>query len=87
MPSVEQSLAMYNWYLMRYLLPASLIVSVLPIREWAYTGNRGTVFFAPIAPLILLIGSGLVYVVWWILLLTSTIVGKINAFAFKRSVS
>lgn len=71
--------------MLRYLLPASVISSVIPILEWAFTGNRGVVFFSPIAPLILLTASGLVCVVWWILFLLLKITGKLNNLVSTRS--
>ena len=85
MPTVGQSLDIYGGYMLRYLIPASVIFSVIPILEWAFTGNRGIAFFIPIAPLILLTASGLVCVVWWILLLLLKITGKLNNFVSSRS--
>jgi len=61
-----------------------VIFSVIPILEWAFTGNRGVIFFVPIAPLVLLTTSGLVCVVWWILLLLLKITGKLNNLVFRR---
>ncbi|KJA29745.1 hypothetical protein HYPSUDRAFT_60597 [Hypholoma sublateritium FD-334 SS-4] len=84
MPTVGQALSIYGRYMLRYLLPASVIFSVIPILEWAFTGNRGVVFFAPIAPLILLTASGLVCVVWWMLSLLLKITGKLNSLVSTR---
>jgi hypothetical protein len=87
MPTVGQSLSQYNYHLLRYFLPASLIISVLPLPEWVYTGNKGLLFLAPIAPIILLIASGLVCVVWWILFSLLAVIGKLSTFIYGRSVS
>lgn len=87
MPTVGQSLSQYNYHLLRYFLPASLIISALPFPEWAYTGNQGLLFLAPIAPIILLIASGLVCVVWWILFALLAVIGKLSTFIYGRSVS
>jgi glycosylphosphatidylinositol deacylase len=87
MPTVDQSLSQYNYHLLRYFLPASLIISVLPFPEWVYTGNKGLLFLAPIAPIILLIASGLVCMVWWILFALLAVIGKLSTFVYGRSVS
>ena len=76
MPSVQESLASYSGFLLRYFLPASLLFSVIPFSESLYLGNNGNFLFAPIAPLILLIASGLVCVSWWILASLLLIIGR-----------
>jgi len=86
MPSVGQSLRIYARFLFRYLLPGSLAFSILPLPESLVMGNNGVPFLAPIAPLILLIASGLVCVVWWILLLLITVIGVSSTLVFGRSV-
>ncbi|KAF8969376.1 PGAP1-like protein-domain-containing protein [Flammula alnicola] len=72
MPTVGQSLTRYGHMMLRHFLPGSLIFSLVPLPESLYLGNKGLLFLAPIAPLILCIASGLVCVVWWVLLLLLT---------------
>ena len=86
MPSVQESFAYYCRFLFRYFLPASLLFSVIPLSEALYLGNNGNVLFAPIAPLILLIASGLVCVSWWILAGLLSMTGQASRFLFGRSV-
>ena len=86
MPSVQESLACYSGFLFRYFVPASLLFSVIPLSEALYLGNNGNVLFAPIAPLILLIASGLVCVSWWILAGLLWMIGRASSFLFGRSV-
>lgn len=86
MPSVQESLTLYCRFLFSYFVPASLLFSVIPLSETLYLGNNGNVLFAPIAPLILLIASGLVCVSWWILAGLLTIIERASSFLFKRSV-
>lgn len=85
MPSVQESFACYCRFLFRYFVPASLLFSIIPLSEALYLGNNGNVLFAPIAPLILLIASGLVCVSWWILAGLLSMIGRAS-FLFGRSV-
>ena len=85
MPSIQESLTLYCRFLLRYFVPASLLFSVIPLSEALYLGNIGTILFTPIAPLILLIASGLVCVSWWILAGLLSILGRAT-FLFERSV-
>ena len=84
MPSVQESLVHYRRLLFRYFVPASLLFSVIPLSEALYLGNSGKVLFAPIAPLILLLASGLVCVSWWILAGLLSIIGRASSFLFGR---
>ncbi|KAF8165658.1 GPI-inositol-deacylase [Crassisporium funariophilum] len=79
-PSVPQSLDLYGRGLFRYLILASLLMSVIPLPESIYLGNKSSLLFAPIAPLILLIASGLVCVSWYMLVLLLTVIGKASSF-------
>ncbi|KAF9450963.1 GPI-inositol-deacylase [Macrolepiota fuliginosa MF-IS2] len=65
MPSIAQSTQYYGRILLRFMLPASLLASFLPWPTGFYLGLGGSGLFAPLAPLILLIASGLVIVSWW----------------------
>ncbi|KAF9534116.1 GPI-inositol-deacylase [Crepidotus variabilis] len=64
MPTVEQSLDNYSHLLSRYLLPSSFLLALFPLPVSLYTGNGGQVFLSPIAPIILLVASGLVGLIW-----------------------
>ena len=86
MPTIQESLARYSHFLYRYLLPGSLVFSVIPLPETLYLGNNGNLLFAPIASLILLIASGLVCVSWWILGGLLSVIGRAISFLFERSV-
>lgn len=86
MPSIQESLARYNRVLFRYMLPGSLVFSVIPLYETLYLGNNGNLLLAPIAPLILLIASGLVCVSWWILAGLLSVIGRGSSVLFRRSV-
>lgn len=80
MPSIQESLARYSRFLFRYFLPGSLVFSVMPLSEMFYLGNNGNLLLAPIAPLILLIASGLVCVSWWILAGLLSVIGQASSF-------
>lgn len=56
----------------------SYIVACLPLPSKYYLGNRGEFLLAPIAPLLLLIVTGLVSISWWILLLLMWPIGRIG---------
>jgi len=86
MPSIQESLTRYGRFLFRYVLPGSLVSSVIPLSEALYLGNNGNLLLVPIAPLILLIASGLVCVSWWILAGLLSVVGRASSFLFGRSV-
>jgi glycosylphosphatidylinositol deacylase len=76
MPSVDESLANYNSMAFRYFAPASLLLAVIPLPESLYLGNNGTLFLAPIAPIILTISGGLVNITWALLLLLQKAIGR-----------
>ena len=86
MPTVGQSLELYGHYLFRYLLPCSLVLAFIPLPPSLYVGNRGTPSLVAIAPLILLVASGLVCVLWWILSILLMITGKASSFFSGRCV-
>jgi len=67
MPSVQDSLSNYSRYTFQKLFVVSFVVALLPLPVTYYTGTGGELFFAPIAPLLLLTASGLVCVSWWLL--------------------
>lgn len=84
MPTVEYSLATFIRMLLRYFLPASFVLAFIPLPPSLYVGNRGITFLTPIAPVILFIASGLVCVIWEILVLLLTICGKVSSFLLGR---
>ncbi|KAG6910148.1 hypothetical protein DXG01_012907 [Tephrocybe rancida] len=70
MPSVGESLKYYGRYTFKRLLSVSLVVALLPLPVSIYVGTGGNFFFAAIAPLLLLIASGLVaYLGCWLIYL------------------
>jgi len=86
MPSVQQSLSHFGRKMLFRLLFGSLVVSFIPLPEKYYLGNRGEPFFAPIAPLLLLLASGLVCISWWVLVVLMWPLGKFGRLVFGRSV-
>ncbi|KAF6762055.1 PGAP1-like protein-domain-containing protein [Ephemerocybe angulata] len=85
-PPVSVSLNRYSNLLIRRLLPASFIFSVVPLPKSYYLGNAGEPVFAVVAPLILTISSGLVIGTWWFLCVLLAIVGKSTRIFSRRSV-
>lgn len=75
-PSVSQSLTHYGGSMLRLLLLPSFLFSFIPLPESFYLGNKGEAAFSPIAPLVLILASGLVCVSWWILLFLVFFVSK-----------
>ena len=67
MPSVSESLSRFTRGTLPRLLVATFILSLLPLSKDYVLGNGGEVFFAPHAPFVLLIATGLVVVSWWLL--------------------
>ncbi|KAG1753485.1 PGAP1-like protein-domain-containing protein [Suillus lakei] len=69
MPSVQQSLVTFICRPMPKLLAASFVVSLLPLSPDYYLGTRGEPFFGFLAPVLLVVATGLVCVSWWFILL------------------
>ncbi|KAJ7228247.1 PGAP1-like protein-domain-containing protein [Mycena pura] len=67
MPTVEQSIATFTGKPLRRLLLFSIFLSVIPLGEKYYLGNRGEPLLCAIAPLLLLVSSGVVCLSWWLL--------------------
>ena len=65
MPSVSEVLSLFVRGILSRLLGVSIIVSLLPLPRDYILGNSGEIFFALLAPLILLLATGLVIVSWW----------------------
>lgn len=85
-PTVKQSLTTYSQTTFPKLLFASLLIAALPIPAEYYLGTNGEILFAPIAPILLLIASGLVCISWWILVALMWPIGKLGALIFRRSI-
>lgn len=75
-PSVSQSLTHYGGSMLRLLLLPSFLFSFIPLPVSLYLGNKGEAAFSPIAPLVLILASGLVCVSWWILSFLVFLVSK-----------
>lgn len=69
MPSVSQSLIAFICHLLPKLLAASFVVALLPLSPDYYLGTRGQPFLAFLAPVLLVVATGLVCVSWWLVLL------------------
>ncbi|KAG2037278.1 PGAP1-domain-containing protein [Suillus americanus] len=69
MPSVSQSLVAFICRLLPKLLAASFIVALVPLSPHHYLGTRGEPFLGFLAPVLLLVATGLVCVSWWLILL------------------
>ncbi|KAG5648788.1 hypothetical protein DXG03_000137 [Asterophora parasitica] len=67
MMSVQESLAYYGRYTFQKLMLASFVVAFVALPVHHYIGTGGEPLFAPLAPLLLFIASGLVNVSWWVL--------------------
>jgi len=87
LPSLGKMIGEYIQVLFYYLLPASFLLSFVPLPKSLYLGNAGIAIFSPLAPLILTITSGLVVLSWWILYSLLCIVGCAQNLLRIRSVS
>ncbi|KAH0587945.1 hypothetical protein H2248_006694 [Termitomyces sp. 'cryptogamus'] len=85
MPSVGDSLSHYGRHTLTRLLFVSLVVALLPLPTCVYLGTGGDLYFAVIAPLVLLIASGLVCVIWGLLVVLMWPIGTISSLIFGRS--
>ncbi|KAJ7437139.1 PGAP1-like protein-domain-containing protein [Mycena galericulata] len=83
-PTVEQSLSMFTGKPLQRMLFCSILLSVVPLPERFYLGNRGEPFFSAIAPLLLLISSGFVCVSWWLLRVFIWPLGKLGRVGSRR---
>ena len=86
MPATYQSLSTYSCKTLKKLMLVSFLVSFLPLPAGYYLGNEGEMMFAPIAPLLLLIASGLVFVSWWVLVILMWPLGKLGILFLGRFV-
>lgn len=86
MPSVYESLSYYGRYTLTRLLLTSIVVALLPLPPYVYLGTGGDSSFAIIAPLVLLIASGLVCVAWGLLVILMWPIGVISSLLSGRCV-
>jgi len=86
MPSVGQSLVLYSRRTLGKLLLTSVLVALLPIPADYYLGTGGEILFAPIAPVLVLIASGLVFVSWGLLKSLIWLLAILKRFIPGRSV-
>jgi len=86
LPSLGETLGDYTRVLLFYLLPASFILSFVPLSKSLYLGNAGTAIFSPLAPLMLTTASGLVVISWWILYSLLCLLGRAQSFLRLRFV-
>ncbi|KAG2368585.1 PGAP1-like protein-domain-containing protein [Suillus spraguei] len=69
MPNVSQSLVAFICGFLPKLLAASFVIALLPLGPEYYLGTRGEPFLGLLAPVLLVVATGLVYVSWWLILL------------------
>lgn len=77
MPSVQQSLVTFIRGPMLKFLVASFVVALLPLGPKYYLGTRGEPFFGLLAPVLLVVATGLVSVSWWLILLLIWLLGRL----------
>ncbi|KAJ7368736.1 PGAP1-like protein-domain-containing protein [Mycena albidolilacea] len=83
-PTVPESLASFTGKPLRRLLLCSVALSVVPLPENFYLGNRGEPLFFAIAPLLLLISTGFVCLSWWVLQALIWPLGRLGRTGFRR---
>ncbi|KAJ3826754.1 PGAP1-like protein-domain-containing protein [Lentinula raphanica] len=77
-PCVRNSLVKFARLRLPKLLLSSYLLALLPLPESLFMGLRGEWLYAPIAPLLLMIASGLVCLSWWLLVALMWPIGKIS---------
>ena len=81
---MQQSLAVFSARILPKLLVTSFFVSFVPFPVDYYLGNEGHPLFAPLAPLLLLVATGMVCVSWWTLEVLMWSIGKVGVKVFGR---
>ncbi|KZT05617.1 PGAP1-domain-containing protein [Laetiporus sulphureus 93-53] len=84
-PSIVHSLAHIVSYVLPRLLPASIVISLLPLPESLWLGNAGEPAFAIIAPILLGVTVGLIAITWVVVGGLVQLVGRITAFFPRRA--
>jgi glycosylphosphatidylinositol deacylase len=67
MPSVSETLSLFIRETLPRLLGVACVVSLLPLPQDYVLGNGGEVVFALLAPVIILLTTGLITVSWWVI--------------------
>ncbi|KAL0950184.1 hypothetical protein HGRIS_010177 [Hohenbuehelia grisea] len=86
MPSVHQSLIVFCRRTLPYLMFVSFWIAFLPLPERYYLGTGGQPLFAPLAPLLLLVATGLVCTLWAVLLMIMWPLAKFGAARSPRNI-
>lgn len=85
MPTVHAVLARFSGQTFFWLLGGFLTLSFVPLPVGYWLGNGGEPLFAPLAPLLLVIVTGLVWIVWWLIAGSLQIFGRILRLLGVRS--
>ncbi|KAK2465990.1 hypothetical protein APHAL10511_001631 [Amanita phalloides] len=83
-PTVQKSLTNYIRRDLPGLMLCSVAVSILPLPSRYFLGNAGDPSFFMIAPLLLVVSSGLVCISWWLLTSLAWLVGSIGILFYRR---
>ncbi|OCH95908.1 PGAP1-domain-containing protein [Obba rivulosa] len=74
-PSVHASLQRFVSHILPRLVPILFALSVIPLPVGFYVGNGGALLLSPVAPLLVLVASGLVVLSWGVLALSIWLAG------------
>ncbi|KAE9404806.1 PGAP1-domain-containing protein [Gymnopus androsaceus JB14] len=77
-PPVDRSLREFGRRKLPKLALASLLISLLPLPDSLFMGTSGEWIYGPIAPMMVLIASGLVCISWMLLVMIMWPIGKIS---------
>ncbi|PFH49243.1 hypothetical protein AMATHDRAFT_148079 [Amanita thiersii Skay4041] len=76
LPTVGDSLSAFSSRILPRLLLCSMVLSLFPLPVRFYLGNGGEPLFSVIAPLLLIVSTGLVYISWIVLTLVTWVIGR-----------
>lgn len=79
LPTLPQALSTFIKSLLPRLILISLLAAVLPLRTSAYLGLSGEPLFAPLAPVLVLLSTGLVIIISWLLSLLTYLTAAITS--------
>jgi glycosylphosphatidylinositol deacylase len=77
---------MFTSVMLPKLLLAFFLISFVPLPKQYYLGGGGDPVFSPLAPILLLVATGLVCVSWWLLSVLMWPMGLIEAVLVGRYV-
>ncbi|KAF7332412.1 GPI inositol-deacylase [Mycena kentingensis (nom. inval.)] len=83
-PTIEESISAFIGAPLRRSLFVSIVLSVVPLPETVYLGNRGELLLTGIAPLLLLISTGFVCASWYLLRLLLWPLSKLSRAGRRR---